>query len=368
MTGGGSGCSNLAVPLTENGPCRINEDATTALNPHSWTSEANVILLDQPTNVGFSYDNSSGTVLNEKEVQENMYWFLQGFLDKHPEFEGRALYLAGEGYAAHYVPAAAHYIWSENLAVKKENATLRINLQGIIIGNGLVNPVVQMPHVLNMATKNSYNINLLKPTDVTTAKEAAPVCNQLMDVCQTNSSACPGASRYCSSALLDVMDGSRRNKFDIRKECDSGDPTRCYNSSAVIQYLNSNTVRTYLNVSDEVPPLEQCSSLNRKLYSTDLMKNFDGYIADLLNNGDVRVLIYSGDADLVCNWRGSEAWTKQLKWKYYQAFNDVEEQDFLMAGEVDTTVAGSIRSSNQFTSFVYSRLVTWLQGSTSNRS
>ncbi|KAG3088627.1 hypothetical protein PI125_g18284 [Phytophthora idaei] len=258
MTGSGSDCSSLATLLMENGPCRINPDATTALNPHSWTSEANVIWLDQPTN-------------------KNVYWFLQGFLDKHPEFEGRALFLAEEGYAAHYVPAAAHYIWKENLIVVKANATLRINLQGITIGNGLVNPVVQTPHALDMAVSNSYNISLINPTDLGAAKEAVPVCSQLL------------------------------NK-------------------------------------------QQCSSSNGEHFSSDLMKNFDGYVADLLNDGSIRVLIYSGDADLVCNWRGSEAWTKQLKWKHQQDFNDVKEHDFQVAGEIDTIDAGSVRShNNQFT-------------------
>ncbi|KAG6612815.1 putative serine protease family S10 [Phytophthora cinnamomi] len=55
------------------------------------------------------------------------------FLDKHPEFEGR-----GEGYASHYdVPAAT----SENVIVEKKSATIRVNLQGIAIGNGLVTQV-----------------------------------------------------------------------------------------------------------------------------------------------------------------------------------------------------------------------------------
>jgi carboxypeptidase C (cathepsin A) len=169
MTGGGSGCSSLAALLTENGPCRINADATTALNPNSWTSEANVVWLDQPVNVGFSYSNSTGSDFNEKDVQENVYWFLQGFLDKHPEFEGRALFLAGEGYASHYVPAAAHYIWSENHIVEKANATIRLNLQGIAIGNGLVNPVVQVRTVLRVSTFSPLNISCLLLLDAACA-------------------------------------------------------------------------------------------------------------------------------------------------------------------------------------------------------
>ncbi|GMF47479.1 unnamed protein product [Phytophthora fragariaefolia] len=350
LTGGGLGCSSLVALLTENGPCRINADATAALNPHSWTSEANVIWLDQPVNVGFSYGGNASAVVNEKNVQQNVYWFLQGFLDKHPEFEGRALFLAGEGYAGHYVPAAAHYIWSENVIVEKAKATIRINLQGVAIGNGLVNPVTQMPRVLDMAVTNSYNISLLSASRLTSAKEAQPVCQELLNVCQTNSSACTGSARYCSNSLLDGMDESHRNKYDIRKKCDSSNPSECYNTTAVTEYLNSKTVREYLNVSDKVSSWQQCSSRAHDNLPSDLIKNVDSYVVDLLNDNSVRVLIYNGDADAVCNWYGSEAWTKQLKWMHQHDFNDAQQHDFKVPGERDFIDVGSVRTfQNQFT-------------------
>ncbi|KAF4031881.1 Serine carboxypeptidase [Phytophthora infestans] len=165
-------------------------------------------------------------------------------------------------------------------------------------------------------------------------------------------SVCTGASRYCSSLLLNAVDDSHRNKYDIREKCDFRDPSGCYNTSAVAQYLNSTAVREYLNVSEQVTSLQQ-----RAHYSSDLMKNFDGYVADLLNDGSVRVLIYSGDADLDCNWRGSEAWTKQLKWKNQQEFNDAEKHSFQVAGETETIDAARTTTSSR--SFASSRQVTW---------
>lgn len=138
---GGPGCSSLTTLLNENGPCSVNEDLTTKRNPFSWNSEANVIWLDQPTDVGFSYGETDDYDHSEDDVQVNIYSFLLGFLDKHPEFHDRPFFITGESYAGHYIPAAAHYIWLQN---RDETATKRINLQGIAIGNGLVNPVVQV--------------------------------------------------------------------------------------------------------------------------------------------------------------------------------------------------------------------------------
>ena len=52
---GGPGCSSLIGAFTELGPIRMNANGTLTPNPHSWTQRANVIFLETPTGVGFSY-------------------------------------------------------------------------------------------------------------------------------------------------------------------------------------------------------------------------------------------------------------------------------------------------------------------------
>jgi carboxypeptidase C (cathepsin A) len=43
--------------LEENGPCFINADSSTSrLNPYSWNNEVNMLYIDEPVQVGFSYD------------------------------------------------------------------------------------------------------------------------------------------------------------------------------------------------------------------------------------------------------------------------------------------------------------------------
>jgi carboxypeptidase C (cathepsin A) len=140
---GGPGCSSLYTLLTENGPCSVDEGLATARNPFSWNSEANVIWLDQPTDVGYSFGDVGDYDHSEDDVQASIYQFLQRFLDKHPELERRPLFIMGESYAGHYVPAAAHYIHLQNNG-SSDGTPPRLNLQGIAIGNGLVNPSVQV--------------------------------------------------------------------------------------------------------------------------------------------------------------------------------------------------------------------------------
>lgn len=54
---GGPGASSLMGMLAENGPCWINEDGnSTRLNEWAWNREVNMLFIDQPVQVGFSYD------------------------------------------------------------------------------------------------------------------------------------------------------------------------------------------------------------------------------------------------------------------------------------------------------------------------
>ena len=104
---GGPGCSSTLALLTENGPCKVNEDGTgTIKNDFSWTESAHVLWLDQPAGVGFSYGSETDT--NEQMVAEDAYYFLQAFFQTYPQYQENPLFIVGESYGGHYAPAIAH--------------------------------------------------------------------------------------------------------------------------------------------------------------------------------------------------------------------------------------------------------------------
>ena len=139
---GGPGCSSSLALLAENGPCSVNEDGSITIpNEFSWNSNAHALWLDQPTGVGYSYGAVDDH--NEEMVGENAYYFLQSFLQSHPEYSENPFFVTGESYAGHYVPAITHRIWKGNK--EKKEGTIHLNLQGMAIGNGLTNPEVQYP-------------------------------------------------------------------------------------------------------------------------------------------------------------------------------------------------------------------------------
>lgn len=149
---GGPGCSSILALFVENGPCVIRDDMTLANNPHSWNTRANIMWIDQPAGVGFSYGDESEYDSTEKEVGDDMYHFLQEFLTAHPEYQRQGFHVFGESYGGHYVPAVASRIFQGNQDLSPSD--VHINLAGIGIGNGLTNPEVQYQYYPKMAVRS----------------------------------------------------------------------------------------------------------------------------------------------------------------------------------------------------------------------
>ncbi|KAH7706953.1 family S10 non-peptidase (S10 family), partial [Aphelenchoides avenae] len=71
---GGPGCSSLFGLFAENGPYLLEEDgATLRSNPYAWNKFANVLYLEAPAGVGFSFatDDDDGAHDDNRTSVEN---------------------------------------------------------------------------------------------------------------------------------------------------------------------------------------------------------------------------------------------------------------------------------------------------------
>ncbi|XP_024960433.1 serine carboxypeptidase II-3-like [Cynara cardunculus var. scolymus] len=134
---GGPGCSSFGNgAMMELGPFRVNADTLTlSRNKYAWNNVANVLFLESPAGVGFSYSNtSSDYITGDIQTAKDSYTFLVNWLERFPEYKTRDFYITGESYAGHYVPELAQLILQNN---KITNQTV-INLKGIALGNAYV--------------------------------------------------------------------------------------------------------------------------------------------------------------------------------------------------------------------------------------
>ncbi|WCJ26983.1 serine carboxypeptidase-like 31 [Euphorbia peplus] len=131
---GGPGCSSVGYGATQEiGPFLVDSDANALkFNPYSWNREANMLFLESPIGVGFSYSNTTTdyNALGDDFTANDAYAFLHKWFVEFPSYKTRPFYIAGESYAGKYVPELAEVIHDKNT-----DPSFHIDLRGILMGN-----------------------------------------------------------------------------------------------------------------------------------------------------------------------------------------------------------------------------------------
>jgi carboxypeptidase C (cathepsin A) len=198
---GGPGSSSMIGLFQELGPCRITADGTAVSNPYSWSNVSNMIFIDQPTQVGFSYSspvpaytdesgsyliqlpnatcpdyasdlacgtysywNESLTANSTTATAPNMWKTLQGFMGAFPQYARNGVNFATESYGGHYGPVMSEYFVQQN----KLNAsgTHNIDFKHLLIGDGWYDPLVQYEAYYNFSVSpgNTYDNSMFNQT------------------------------------------------------------------------------------------------------------------------------------------------------------------------------------------------------------
>lgn len=335
---GGPGCSSEVALFGENGPCQVNVNGTnTTKNAFSWNTKANVLYIDQPAGTGFSY--GTGKDHDEAGVAIDMYDFLQQFFKNHPKYAALPFFAVGESYAGHYVPAVTHKIWQNNNNLPE--GAIKINLKGTSVGNGLTDPSIQYKYYADMAISTNHHKPAVNNLTHALMKAATGPCIKAIEACQNNTVACLAAIEGCNTGLLIPYTLTGMNPYDMRVKC--AVPPLCYDFSNVGTYLSRPEVQKALGVTGR--RWQDCNRAVAVAFelSGDWMKDYEQMIPDQLNAG-IKVLIYAGDQDYICNWLGNQAWTQALQWPHQADFVSAKPVEW----KVDGTPAGTLQSSNGF--------------------
>jgi len=326
---GGPGCSSELAIFFENGPWTVDKTTLQLIpNPYSWNMNTSVLYIDQPAGTGFSYANQY-YIHNETQVGIEMYIFVQAFLMKYTQFKNNPFYVTGESYAGHYVPATAAKIIAENAIGKNP----RINLQGVAIGDGLIDPV----KTAKSWGPYAYYHGLISSYDLTQAQAGYQACQQ--DIDDGNYAQ---AFYDCNAVFSLVLeDAGNINPYDIRKQC--VEQPLCYDLSQIGDYLAQTSVRQMLGIPTGVT----WSSCNFAVYTPFESSDFEmSYRFDLpIILATTRLLIYNGNYDLIVDFYGQSDLLNTMKWPGQNGFVNAKN----VTWNVDGQAAGSSRNYGNLT-------------------
>lgn len=139
------GFSSMYGAFQENGPFRFSPSGNLTLNEYSWTKRYNMLYIDNPVGIGYSFtDNVAGFSKSQEQVAENLYKFMVQFYELFPELRKNQLIIGGESLGGKFATSLAYEIHKHNPA-----SHTKMNMTGLFVGNSFLDPV-------NMLDYSSY--------------------------------------------------------------------------------------------------------------------------------------------------------------------------------------------------------------------
>jgi len=196
----------------EHGPFHVNLDGKTLFeNAFSWNKVANVLYLETPIGVGFSYGNASdptvqATHYNDEAIAATNLLALLDFFSVYPEYAGRPFYVAGESYGGVFAPTLVQLM----VRAIKEGSIPGINLAGLVVGNGLLSTYTRIASDIGLL----YHRGFISKVDWdwlwsnccadTVSYQQAPLCNFTKYITLANETVLPVDNSECARRIAEL--------------------------------------------------------------------------------------------------------------------------------------------------------------------
>ncbi|KAJ2672766.1 hypothetical protein IWW42_002720 [Coemansia sp. RSA 1085] len=287
--------------------------------------------------IGLSSDETSdfvdGYATNMRAVGKDMWSFLQKFYGMRPELRSRDFYILSESYGGKYVPGIAAVIEQKN----EELATLQssgiaqsINLRGILIGNSLVHPSLQvLAHGGIGFAWGLLDADQADAVDLLAFKAAGYALD--------------GDLEKGNAMRLLLFDYYRNvtggvNWYDIRKR------NHQYKRTYLDRGLNQQIVRRALH-SSNIPYVKDWGVYYH--LSRDIMRTTAPLFPYLLERG-LRVQLAQGQFDFRDGVAANTLWINELQWGGRKQFAMADRQQWWLGKEL----VGYVRSGGNLTHWV----------------
>ncbi|KAI2465142.1 putative carboxypeptidase S1 [Annulohypoxylon bovei var. microspora] len=327
---GGPGAASEYGLFTQIGPCHfVNNETEPSLNPYAFNNYANMLYIDQPIGVGFSYGNE--TVNSTKAAAPLVWNFLQAFYDNFPEYENHDFGVVTESYGGHYAPEFVRYILDQNAAVARGDLQgEEINIVAVAIHNGWFDAEIQEKAGIEYMYNNSYRQIINESFHDELLNRYDMIVKPALDLCATN-----GTNDNCYAAYNSY---SSQLDFPMLAVFREESPDGYYLGDIRVPYSRpSSTHVAYLQRPDiqkalgaRVNYTDQAGEIGF-FYSGDDARSFLGQLSDVVQSG-VKVLSWTGDADYVSNWYGTLDVAHAVEWSGKEMFASKTLEPYTLNG------------------------------------
>ena len=344
---GGPGCSSLDGWANEHGPMTFDEEGKFKMNEYTWIKAANMLYLESPGDVGFSYIDSKldyELYTDDNTVGDDNLNALLDFFKKFPSMKNKDFYISGESYGGIYVPILAYKVIQYNKGLEESK---KIKLKGILVGNGVTDwnydttpatlDFAFTHHLTSYETRLEYNrYCLLNETYNIT------ICNQIKDKiynkdleriniydylrkCQTPTNSEGEIDKNSKFYKYAPWAFKRRKTTNKKLSKDELKASYCFDDSIIENYFNREDVQSALHVTAK-RTWYVCSDTVAYRYIT-LDEGSIWTYPHLIKEG-IRILVYSGDTDVIVPYNGNQQWIQNLNleieepWRQWRAYDD----------------------------------------------
>lgn len=348
-TNGGPGCSGMLGLFTEQGPFKPDGNGTLQPNPYAWNRVANMIFVEQPVGVGFSYAEAGvDYVSGDRQAAKANYRGILAFFERFPHLKANELYLTSESYGGHYLPTLTAEILKQ-----QQNATFKLNFKGFTVGNPYTSWLNNRRATYEsfwghqLVAQPTYNMYRYTCSHIRDSPSYIKACTALeaamnKEIGNLN----PYALDYpvCLTGRRELKAGRAQRAWLMHhltpKESsgqlgimDINDYEPC-EDNYLVKYLNRDDVKAAIHVKPDLRWTE-CSAVLR-YNRADMLVPMEGLYKRFIDGGHgLKILVYSGDDDSVCATWGTQEWIWGLGYRVAGAhWAQWHDQDQQVAGYV----------------------------------
>eukprot|EP01016_Furgasonia_blochmanni_P009080 TRINITY_DN13756_c0_g1_i3.p1 TRINITY_DN13756_c0_g1~~TRINITY_DN13756_c0_g1_i3.p1 ORF type:complete len:396 (-),score=53.36 TRINITY_DN13756_c0_g1_i3:123-1310(-) len=322
--------SSLLGAFTAHGPYKLVRDPVTNRVQEiprevSWADDYNVLFLDQPLSVGYSFaDNDREIPRTSLQAAVHVYNFLQNFF-MHKDFvsyRDTPLYIFGESYAGKYITEFAQYILKKNS--ENKSGSLKIKLTGIGLGNAIVDPYNQVSELASFVHSIGY-VDKNQRDEIEGLQMRFAYMYKRKDYFQ--------ARNFFDQMFENIEKFSgRHNFYDIRL-------AKAYNRTDFIEYLNyPETLGLYGVHAKKVGRFDKTSMIVYTNFQDEVMEPFMDRLRYIVS--EIPVIVFAGQMDLILNVAGISKYLGQFEWSGASEFRSRKLKPFKFNGKI----AGAMKS------------------------